>query len=171
MSRISRTRMTVRDVLSHATPDDAVVPACLLPLPGSEHTGGGGGHRIEGHLPRRTNWHKSLGLLALAARRSRRWVRAVVVAAALLAVVSAAGGPLPAADDLATGVLLALLSGLPGAISGQPFLTHLWWTVPVGGAAFKLSTVLLFDLGVFFAVWGALAAYVLALLDEGEYGT
>ena len=55
------------------------------------------------------------GILALAARRSRRWVRAVLVAAALLAVVSAAGGPLPAADDLATGVLLAAMHLVTGA--------------------------------------------------------
>lgn len=56
------------------------------------------------------------GLLALAARRSRRWVRAVLVAAVLLAVVSAAGGPLPAADDLATGVLLAAMHLVTGAV-------------------------------------------------------
>lgn len=55
------------------------------------------------------------GLLALAARRSRRWVRAVLVAAVLLAVVSAAGGPMPAADDLATGVLLAAMHLVTGA--------------------------------------------------------
>jgi hypothetical protein len=42
-------------------------------------------------------------------------VRAVLVAAALLAVVSAAGGPLPAADDLATGVLLAAMHLVTGA--------------------------------------------------------
>jgi hypothetical protein len=55
------------------------------------------------------------GMLALAARRSRRWVRAVLVAAVLLAVVSAAAGPLPAADDLATGVLLAAMHLVTGA--------------------------------------------------------
>ena len=55
------------------------------------------------------------GLLALAARRSRRWVRAVLVAAAVLAVVSAAGGPLPAADDLTTGMLLAAMHLVTGA--------------------------------------------------------
>src|SRR5829696_4616766 len=42
-------------------------------------------------------------LLALAARRSRRWVRAVLIAAALIAVVSA-GAPLAAAQDTTTGV-------------------------------------------------------------------
>jgi hypothetical protein len=30
-----------------------------------------------------------------------------------------------------------------------------------------LSTVMLFDLGVFFTVWGALTGYVYALVGEG----
>jgi hypothetical protein len=54
------------------------------------------------------------GLLALAARRSRRWVRAVLVAAALVAVVSA-GAPPSAAHDTATGVLLAAMHLVTGA--------------------------------------------------------
>jgi Family of unknown function (DUF6069) len=54
------------------------------------------------------------GLLALAARRSRRWVRAVLVAAALVAVVSA-GAPLSAANDTATGVLLGTMHLVTGA--------------------------------------------------------
>lgn len=66
--------------------------------------------------------------------------------------------PLPLAM---LGVGLAMLSGVAGAAAGLPYLTHLW-----GGG---LSTVLLFDLGVFFAVWGALTGYVYALLGtEGE---
>ena len=56
------------------------------------------------------------------------------------------------------GVLLAVVSGLFGTLFGHPFLTHLW----AGG----LSTVLLFDLGVFLAVWGALTGYVYPLLEE-----
>ena len=54
------------------------------------------------------------GLLALAVRRSRRWVRAVLVSAALVAVVSA-GAPLGAAQDTATGVLLATMHLATGA--------------------------------------------------------
>ncbi len=57
------------------------------------------------------------GLLALAARRSRRWVRALLVAAALVAVVSA-GAPLSAAQDTATGVLLAAMH----LVTGTAFL-------------------------------------------------
>ena len=53
-------------------------------------------------------------LLALAARRSRRWVRAVLVAAALFAVVSA-GAPLSVAQETATGVLLATMHLVTGA--------------------------------------------------------
>ncbi|HSK95379.1 MAG TPA: DUF6069 family protein [Euzebyales bacterium] len=53
------------------------------------------------------------GLLALAARRSRTWVRAVIGAAALVAVVSA-GGPLATAHDTATGVLLAAMHLVTG---------------------------------------------------------
>jgi multicomponent Na+:H+ antiporter subunit B len=65
--------------------------------------------------------------------------------------------PLPLA---VTGVLLALLAGVAGPLSGLPYLTHLW-----GGG---VSTVLLFDVGVFCAVWGALTGYVYALLDAGR---
>lgn len=65
--------------------------------------------------------------------------------------------PLPLAM---AGVGLTLLSGLVGILYGLPFLTHLW-------TDFGLSTVMLFDLGVFFAVWGALTGYVYALVGDG----
>jgi hypothetical protein len=65
------------------------------------------------------------GLLALAARRSRRWVRAVLIAAALVAVVSA-GAPLSAAQDTATGVLLATMH----LVTGAAFLVTAWRAVP-----------------------------------------
>ena len=54
------------------------------------------------------------GVLAIAARRSDRWARAVLAAGVLVAVVSA-GGPLSAAEDTATGVLLAVMHLLTGA--------------------------------------------------------
>jgi Family of unknown function (DUF6069) len=54
------------------------------------------------------------GLLALAARRSSRWMRAVLVAGALIAVVSA-GAPPSAAHDTASGVLLAAMHLVTGA--------------------------------------------------------
>jgi multisubunit Na+/H+ antiporter MnhB subunit len=66
-----------------------------------------------------------------------------------------------------TGVLLALLSGMPGVWADAPFLTHQWWSVEFADTSLKLSTVILFDLGVYGAVWGAFASYLFALLDEG----
>jgi Family of unknown function (DUF6069) len=65
------------------------------------------------------------GLLALAARRSRRWVRAVLIAAAVFAVVSA-GAPLSAAQDTATGVLLATMH----LVTGGVFLITAWRVIP-----------------------------------------
>jgi hypothetical protein len=53
-------------------------------------------------------------VLLLAARRSRRWVRVVMAAAAVVAVVSTAG-PLSTALDTATGVLLATMHLITGA--------------------------------------------------------
>lgn len=64
--------------------------------------------------------------------------------------------PLPLAM---AGVGLALLAGFGGVATGMPFLTHVWTDV-------GLSTVMLFDVGVFLAVWGALTGYVFALLDD-----
>jgi multicomponent Na+:H+ antiporter subunit B len=65
----------------------------------------------------------------------------------------------------AAGVLMAALAGLPAWWGGQPYMTHLWFTLDLGFTALKLSTVMLFDLGVALCVWGALAGYALALLD------
>jgi hypothetical protein len=53
-------------------------------------------------------------VLALAARRSRRWARVVVAAGAVFAVGSAVG-PLSAAQDTASGVLLAAMHLVTGA--------------------------------------------------------
>lgn len=55
-----------------------------------------------------------MGLFALAARRSDRWARTVLAAGVLVAVASA-GGPLSAAEDTTTGVLLAAMHLMTGA--------------------------------------------------------
>ena len=65
----------------------------------------------------------------------------------------------------AAGVLVAAASGVPAWLQGLPYLTHLWWQLPLGPVALPLSTVLLFDLGVYLCVWGALGGYALRLLQ------
>jgi multisubunit Na+/H+ antiporter MnhB subunit len=58
------------------------------------------------------------------------------------------------------GLGLAVAAGLPALLVGQPFLTGVWWG-PVDEP--WLGTPLLFDVGVFFAVLGAILAVLLAL--------
>jgi multicomponent Na+:H+ antiporter subunit B len=59
------------------------------------------------------------------------------------------------------GVGMAFLTGLLGVAAGLPFLTHLWTDMGV-------SSVMLFDLGVFFVVWGSLTGYIYPLLEEPD---
>lgn len=68
----------------------------------------------------------------------------------------------------ALGVLMSLASGVPALFQNLPFLTHLWITLPLGFTALPLSTVMLFDLGVYLCVWGALGGYCLALVRAIE---
>jgi len=93
---------------------------------------------------------------------------AATVAHALVAGTAAARarlllGPLSLS---ALGLALAAASGLPALASGQPFLTHWWGELAVGAATLKISTVMLFDLGVALCVWGALSGFCLRLLGS-----
>ncbi len=59
----------------------------------------------------------------------------------------------------ATGLALAGGAGLPALFMGRPFLTGIWWQ----SGDFSLGTPLMFDIGVFLAVLGAILALLLAL--------
>lgn len=63
----------------------------------------------------------------------------------------------------ACGLVLALVSGLPGLVLDAPFLTHQWYQGP-GGLA--IGTTLVFDLGVYLAVLGAVTGFVSHYLPE-----
>jgi multicomponent Na+:H+ antiporter subunit B len=101
----------------------------------------------------------------------------IAVSASILWAVArgsdAARRRLPLRDPLrlaTVGVLLAGLSGLPAVLLDDAYLTHLWTTLPLGVTELKVSTVLVFDLGVYLCVWGALAGYALALLSLDDPG-
>jgi multicomponent Na+:H+ antiporter subunit B len=64
------------------------------------------------------------------------------------------------------GVLIAGLSGLLSLPYEVPFLTGLW--TEIEGVA--ISSPMVFDIGVYFVVFGTLSAVALALEDEGEGG-
>jgi len=62
---------------------------------------------------------------------------------------------------VAIGLATALLAGVPGMAGGRPYLTHLWWEP--GGIWPKLSTTMLFDIGVYLVVLGAVLAFLFGL--------
>jgi multicomponent Na+:H+ antiporter subunit B len=70
-------------------------------------------------------------------------------------------------DLFAWGLILALVAGVLGLFSGQPFLTAHWLTVslPVFGEL-KLGSPLLFDLGVFLVVVGTASTIIINLAEQ-----
>jgi multisubunit Na+/H+ antiporter MnhB subunit len=66
---------------------------------------------------------------------------------------------------LGVGLLVALVSGLPGVVRGQPFMTSVWTRLGTGSAAIDVGTPLVFDIGVFLAVIGVVATIVFALAE------
>lgn len=66
------------------------------------------------------------------------------------------------------GVFIAVLAGVPSIIMGVPFLTGLWIYPTIGGVELALSTPLVFDIGVYFAVVGAVTSIALGLEERHE---
>jgi multisubunit Na+/H+ antiporter MnhB subunit len=62
----------------------------------------------------------------------------------------------------AAGLALAAGSGLPALVMGKPYLTGAWWSFNT----LTLGTPLIFDIGVFLAVLGAILAVLLALEEN-----
>mgnify|MGYP000742927526 CR=1 FL=1 len=99
-----------------------------------------------------------------------------LIAASALAIYGIAAGPAAVrqaliAEPLAFagfGVALAGCAGLLSAFHGLPFLTGLWSFISIDGAEIAISTPLVFDIGVYLAVFGTLTAVALALEGEGE---
>jgi multicomponent Na+:H+ antiporter subunit B len=72
-------------------------------------------------------------------------------------------------DLLSAGLLFALASTLPAFLTGQPMLTAHWWELPLPGDTYlKLSTVLIFDIGVYTAVLGTIMTFVINLMEAEE---
>lgn len=76
----------------------------------------------------------------------------------------------PAALTLAgAGLFFAALSGVLSGIHGKPFLTGLWYFPKLGiEAKVALSTPLLFDIGVYLVVVGALTTIALELEEARD---
>ncbi|MFV8781183.1 Na+/H+ antiporter subunit B [Microbulbifer sp. SA54] len=68
----------------------------------------------------------------------------------------------------ASGALLAALSAVPGGLWGQPPFTGLWLFVggDAGDKGVPLSTVLLFDIGVYLTVLGSVLTLFFTLEED-----
>jgi multicomponent Na+:H+ antiporter subunit A len=62
---------------------------------------------------------------------------------------------------LGAGLLVALISSVPAAVRGQPFLTAQWIVEPL-----TLGTPALFDIGVFLVVTGVVLMMIFSLAEE-----
>lgn len=66
------------------------------------------------------------------------------------------------------GLLLSALSGVVSMFLGEPFLTGQWTSIYFLGLHLDISTVLFFDIGVYFVVVGSISSIALAL-EEREH--
>jgi len=95
-----------------------------------------------------------------------------LVASAAYALYSIAGNSTEARRALGVdtrlligvGLLITLLSGLPGMFAGDAFLTGLWGYISIPGVfKIEIGTPVLFDIGVFLAVMGVTLTIIFAL--------
>ena len=61
------------------------------------------------------------------------------------------------------GLSLAIIAGVPAMFASRPFLTGMWWNI---GPSLSIGTPLIFDIGVFLAVLGAILNILLALEES-----
>ncbi len=97
-----------------------------------------------------------------------------LIGAAALAVYSIANGPeavrvairIHPMSIAGSGLLLAVLSGVPSVFARVPYLTGLWPDFDLFGLGIIPSTPFFFDVGVYLVVLGALSSVALALSQE-----
>ncbi len=66
---------------------------------------------------------------------------------------------------LGSGLLVAIVSEIPGVVMGRPFMSAVWTTIDVGGSTLDLGSPLFFDVGVFLAVIGVVLTIVFTLTE------
>lgn len=71
-------------------------------------------------------------------------------------------------DLMGAGLLCGVVSALPAIFFGEAPLTAQWWTFYLLETEVKLSTVLLFDVGVYLVVMGSILTIVMSLNEAEE---
>lgn len=66
---------------------------------------------------------------------------------------------------IASGLLFAGIAGMIPVFYGLPFMTGMWPDITIPGIG-KLSTPLLFDVGVYFVVIGVILIIIFSLAEE-----
>jgi multicomponent Na+:H+ antiporter subunit B len=66
------------------------------------------------------------------------------------------------------GLLLSTCAGMLSIFFHVPFMTGLWTYIPVFEDEIPVSTVLMFDVGVYFVVVGAITSVALALEERSR---
>jgi multisubunit Na+/H+ antiporter MnhB subunit len=66
---------------------------------------------------------------------------------------------------MAAGVTCLVLAAIAGPLQGDAMLTGLWWKQVIPGVG-KLSTILLFDIGVYLSVMGTVLLILFTLSEE-----
>jgi multicomponent Na+:H+ antiporter subunit B len=68
---------------------------------------------------------------------------------------------------IGAGLLVALGSGIPGLVAGQPLMTGLWTAIVLPGVGtVAVGTPLVFDLGVYLLVIGVVLMILLTLAED-----
>ena len=99
-----------------------------------------------------------------------------LIAASAFAIYGIAAGVAPVRRALwfhpmaiaAFGLFIAAIAGLWSIVFAVPFMTGLWAYPVVFGVEVPLSTVMLFDTGVYLVVVGAITSIALALEDRDD---
>lgn len=71
-------------------------------------------------------------------------------------------------DLLGFGLFMSTLSAFPALFRGESILTAQWVFFEFAGQPMKVSTVLIFDIGVYFAVIGTILTIVISLTEAEE---
>ena len=96
-----------------------------------------------------------------------------LVAAMAVGVIALADGVKKARSRLrahpvtliGAGLVLAIVSGLPGLLAGTGFLQHQWLVFDNG---ITLGTTMIFDLGVYLVVLGGMLALIFRLYEDAQ---
>ena len=74
--------------------------------------------------------------------------------------------PLAPHRFLGLGLLAIAVSGFLGLVHGRPFLTGIWWELPLPHSTWNVGSPLLFDVGVYLAVVGVVLLILFTLAER-----